>query len=342
MITISGETGGGQLLRSSLTLSMISGQPFRMTRIRGARPKPGLMRQHLTCVKAAEAVSGATVEGAEIGSRELVFTPGNVRGGDYHFAIGSGGSTTLVMQTVLPALLTASDKSTVVIEGGTHNPMAPPAEFLQQCYLPALQRMGVKAQVHVDRPGFMQAGGGILRAEILPLKKWKKIHLNERGGFQGAYGQVLHAHLDKQIALREVSAAVGVLGWEADTIGITSAASSIGPGSIVMLVANYENITELTSAVAEMGRSAEAVGSSAAKQLKNYMANEAPVGVHLADQLLLPMALAGGGSFTTFALSKHTLSHMELIPQFVPVKFEITEMSGGVKTISVAPMKRIS
>jgi RNA 3'-terminal phosphate cyclase (ATP) len=335
MLQITGDSGGGQLLRSSLTLSILTGQPFRMSQIRGARPKPGLMRQHLTCVQAAGAVSGAAMDGAEIGSTELSFTPGKIRGGDYQFAIGSGGSTTLVLQTILPALLQASEPSTVTITGGTHNPMAPPAEFLQECYLPVLRDMGAKVELHVERPGFMAAGGGILRAEISPMKKWKPLKLTERGKLVRCSGAILHAHLPDSIAERTRRSAASALDWKSDKISIQHTPSSLGPGGIILLRAEYENITELTSAVAEMGRNAESVGASAAKQMNNYLGTTGAVGVHLADQLLLPLALAGKGTFSTFGLSKHFQTHCSLIPQFLPVTFIITEGAAGERTVSL-------
>lgn len=331
ILSISGESGGGQLLRSSLSLALVTGRAFRMTNIRGKRPKPGLMRQHLTCVKAAAEVCGAEVEGAEMGSTELVFTPGKIAAGDYRFAIGSGGSTTLVLQTLLPALLHAEASSTLRIEGGTHNPMAPPFEFIEQCFLPVIQSMGVDATVTLERPGFMQAGGGVLTAQISPIKKWKKITLTERGEELGLFGKVLNAHLPRSIVEREIAAANGVLRLP---IEATEAADSAGPGNAIMLGARFVNVCEITTGIAQMGRSAEAVATSAAKSLRGYLASSAPVGAHLADQLLLPMALAGGGVFHTLSITEHTRTNMALIEQFLPVKFGLKELDAGVKAVT--------
>lgn len=239
ILQISGEAGGGQLLRSSLSLSLVTGQPFRMTNIRGKRPKPGLMRQHLTCVKAAAEICGGVVDGAELGSTELVFRPEKIVGGDNSFAIGSGGGTTLVLQTLLPALLHAEAASTLRIEGGTHNPMAPPFEFIGQCYLPALASMGVKASVALERAGFMQAGGGVLRAAVQPMKKWKKLKLTERGEAGETFGRVLHAHLHRDIAEREISTAAQILGWPEERIELRYANDSPGPGNALMLGARF-------------------------------------------------------------------------------------------------------
>ncbi len=336
MIQIDGSNGGGQILRSALSLSMVTGQSFRMINIRGARrPKPGLMRQHLTCVKAATEISDAAVDGADLGSMELVFAPGKIKAGNYAFAIGTGGSTTLVFQTLLPALLQAEAPSTLRIEGGTHNPLAPPFEFIDQCFLPVLRRMGAKVSFELERPGFMQVGGGAITGTIHPIKKWKRLSLLDRGDLVRTWGTVLHAHLSPFIAEREQQTAISMMGWEPSIIAIQSADESPGPGSIVMLGATYEHVTEISSAVAQIGRNAESVGSSAAKGLSNYLGNDAAVGMHLTDQLLLPLALAGTGSFTTFAMSKHTHAQMDLIPKFLPVKFEIEEQEKGVRLVRV-------
>ena len=334
ILQISGDSCGGQLLRSSLSLAMITGLPFRMTNIRGKRPKPGLMRQHLTCVKAAAEVCDACVDGAELGSVELVFRPGKVVGGDYSFAIGSGGSTTLVLQTLLPALLHAEAESTLRIEGGTHNPMAPPFDFIEHCYLPVIQSLGAKTEVKLERAGFMQAGGGVISAEVRPIKKWKKLKLTERGALHESFGRVLHAHLHRDIAEREIATATHLLEWPVGQIGLRYANDSTGPGNAILLGARFENVCEISSGIAQQGRSAEAVATGAAKGLSSYLASEAPVGVHLADQLLLPMALAGDGVFHTLAISNHTQTNMALIEQFLPVKFAVEEPAPGVKCIT--------
>jgi len=333
ILEISGEAGGGQLLRSSLSLALVTGRAFRMTNIRGKRPKPGLMRQHLTCVKAATEVCGAEVQGADMGSTELVFHPGKIATGDYTFAIGSGGSTTLVLQTLLPALLHAEAASTVRIEGGTHNPMAPPFEFIEQCFLPVMQSMGVKASVTLERPGFMQAGGGVIMANIAPIKKWKKLTLIERGELAESFGRVLQAHLPGEIAKREISTASHLLNWPEDRIDLRYANESIGPGNAILLSARFANVCEISSGIAQMGRSAESVATSAAKGLRSYLASSAPVGAHLADQLLLPMALAGGGVFHTLSITDHTRTNIEVIEQFLPVTFAVTEAAAGIKQV---------
>ncbi len=333
ILQISGVSGGGQLLRSSLSLALVTGQAFRMTNIRGKRPKPGLMRQHLTCVKAAAEICGASVDGAEMGSVELVFAPGKVVGGDYSFAIGSGGSTTLVLQTLLPALLHADTASTLRIEGGTHNPMAPPFEFIEQCYLPVMKSMGVKAAVTLERHGFMQAGGGVITAAIQPIKKWRKLELTERGELLETFGRVLHAHLHRDIAEREIATAARLLEWPEDKVELHFANDSAGPGNAILLGARFANVCEIVSGIAQMGKSAEAVATGAAKGLRGYLASSAPMGAHLADQLLLPMALAGGGVFHALSITDHSRTNMELIEKFLPVSFRVEDVAPGVRSI---------
>ena len=158
--------GGGQILRSSLTLSMITGRAFRIKNIRAGRAKPGLMRQHLTCVRAAAEMSGARVKGAEIGSQSLVFEPGAIKGGVYDFSIGTAGSTMLVLQTVLPALLMADAKSSVTLRGGTHNMNAPPYDFIEKAFFPVLRQMGAQVEASLKTYGFHPAGGGEVCVEI--------------------------------------------------------------------------------------------------------------------------------------------------------------------------------
>ncbi len=333
ILQISGDSGGGQLLRSALALSMVTGQAFRMTDIRGRRPKPGLMRQHLTCVKAAAEVCAATVAGAELGSVELVFAPGQIASGDYSFAIGSGGSTTLVLQTLLPALLYGAGQSSLRIEGGTHNPMAPPFEFIVQCFLPVLRRMGVRAVVSLERHGFMQAGGGVIIAEIGPLKKWKKLKLVERGECQGQSGVILQAQLDGSIAERELKTVEKVMGWTSGQTCLRWVNDSAGPGNAVLLTAQFDHVCEISTGIAQMGKSAEAVAHGAAKGLKSYLASSAPVGAHLADQLLLPMALAGGGELHTLSVTNHLKTNMSLIELFLETRFVVEELDRGVKRV---------
>lgn len=173
--------GGGQILRSALSLSLCTGQAFRIENIRARRKKPGLLHQHLTAVLAARAVGGAEVVGAELGSQTLEFRPGKVRPGRHRFAVGTAGSATLVFQTILPPLMTADGPSFIELEGGTHNPLAPPFDFLTGSFLPLIERMGAAVQGRLERPGFYPAGGGRFEASIEPAGSLGRLELMERG-----------------------------------------------------------------------------------------------------------------------------------------------------------------
>ena len=330
MLQIDGSRGegGGQILRTSLALSMITGTPIRIVNIRARRAKPGLMRQHLTAVQAAAAVSKARVEGAAVGSREIVFTPSAVTSGNYRFSIGTAGSTTLILQTVLPALILASGPTRLTLEGGTHNPLAPPFEFLDRAFLPLLQRMGPTVGVQLNRAGFYPAGGGSLSVTVNPVEKLQGLDLLERGEIQNRRATVLLANLPGHIAEREVRKLGELTSWDPLSFEIRHV-DSAGPGNAILLELESENVTEVFTAFGEVGVSAEAVAEKAVHEMRDYLKAEVPVGEHLADQLLLPLALAGSGSYRTLPLSLHAQTQVELIPEFLGVRFEVVEEEGG-------------
>ena len=204
MIRIDGSfgEGGGQILRTSLSLSLATGKPFRIEKIRAGRERPGLLRQHLTAVLAAAEVGGAEVDGATLGSTELTFSPGYVRSGEYKFSVGTAGSGTLVFQTILPALMLASEPSRLVIEGGTHNTAAPPFNFLARTFLPLVEYMGVKVQPQFERYGFYPVGGGRFRAEVHPVEALNGIQIGERGEINSRRAIAVFANLPRHIAQR--------------------------------------------------------------------------------------------------------------------------------------------
>jgi RNA 3'-terminal phosphate cyclase (ATP) len=172
--------GGGQILRTALSLSLLTGKPFQLTHIRAGRKKPGLMRQHLVCVQAAKAIGQAKVTGDHLHSTELTFEPQTVQAGHYHFAIGSAGSTMLVLQTLLPVLMMQSQSSTLKIEGGTHNPLAPTLDFIQRGFLPAVAKIGIQVEVVASQAGFAPVGGGIVDVVIQPWTDRQILTLRER------------------------------------------------------------------------------------------------------------------------------------------------------------------
>ena len=320
MLTIDGSfgEGGGQILRSALALSIMTNTPFRLENIRSKRKKPGLMRQHLTAARAAAEICNGQVVGGEIGARKLEFTPGAAIGGDYTFSIGTAGSTTLVLQTVLLPLVLAERPSTIVLEGGTHNPFAPPFDFLEKAYVPLLNRMGPRVEVILERPGFYPAGGGRMVVKVTPVRQLDGIKVTERGAEKTRRARAIISGLPRHIAEREIRVLETRLGWIGSSdMEIVEIASPVGPGNVVLLELAYENVNEVFTGFGEVGRDAEAVATHAVQQCQRYLKSTAPIGEYLTDQLLLPMAVAGSGEFRSTGLSLHAQTHIELISKFL-------------------------
>ena len=337
MIEIDGSLGegGGQILRSSLALSALTGQAVRLTRIRAGRPRPGLMRQHLTAVEAAAAVCGAETSGAALGSGTLTFKPGTVRGGTFHFPIGSAGSTTLVLQTVLlPLLLRADTPAEVVIEGGTHNQYAPPFDFIKHVYIPLLQRMCGRVEVEIERHGFYPAGGGRIRARIEPTPRLQPLELLTRGECLERRAVALSSAIRHSVGHEEAYLMTRLLAWPTECAAHQDVESP-GPGNAAFAHVRFEHTAELFTAFGERGLSREAVARRVAEQTKRFLDSEAPVGSHLADQLLLPLALAGGGRFRTLPATEHTKTNIDVIQRFLPVRIRTTELSHSSIEIEV-------
>ncbi|MDP2123992.1 MAG: RNA 3'-terminal phosphate cyclase [Parvibaculum sp.] len=337
MITIDGSEGegGGQILRNALALSLITGQPFRLVNIRGRRERPGLMRQHVTAIDAACQTGRAECEGVCIGASEIVFRPGRVEGGEYCFSIGTAGSTSLVLQTVLLPLMRAGSPSRLVLEGGTHNIWAPPFDFLDRCFLPALKRMGGKVGARLVRHGFHPRGGGRVEFEITPAPL-HAVDCLSRGALLDMGASVLIAGLPRSIAEEEIRVARKHLEWPDDICSIRELPQDLGPGNILMLEARFEHVTEIVSGVGRLGVSARSIARTAAQRLAGYMATSAFAGPYLADQLILPLALAGGGSFTTVKPTQHTRTAADVISKFLDCtcRFDIREDGSHLVSIS--------
>jgi len=351
MIELDGSQGegGGQILRTALALSLVTGKPFRMDNIRAKRPKPGLMRQHLACVNAAVAVGGGVGETSaanangqpvQIGETTLLFTPGRVRAGDYEFAVGSAGSCMLVLQTVLWPLLQAKEASTLLLSGGTHNPMAPSISFLT-LLAPYFAGNGEALyEIELRRHGFYPAGGGEARVRLKPpAQGFAAIDIMQRGALLEAYAECLHAGLPKGVAERELAVLQQGLGWDENRLRNRGLRNNEGPGNALLAVLRYEHITEVFAAYGEKTVSAEQVAHRLLREVRDYQAHSAPVGPHLADQLMIPMALAAmqgrTGRYWATELTEHTRTNARTIEAFLPVKFSCEVRESGV-VISIA------
>lgn len=339
MIVVDGSMGegGGQILRSSLSLSMLSGSPLKVEKIRAGRRKPGLMRQHLTAVLAAQKVCGAKVRGAEIGSGTLLFEPGEVKAGEYHLAIGTAGSTTLVLQTLLPALLRAPSSSHLVLEGGTHNPLAPPWDFLAEAFLPLLRRMGANIEARLEKPGFYPAGGGRIVVDIAPCPRLARLELLEVGAERQATARVLIAQLSEHVGRREAKTICKMTGWPPERVSVEELKGSNGPGNVILVRIVESELVEVITAFGEKGVSAENVAAEAVHLYRRHFARQVPVGEHLADQLLLPLALGEGGAFRTGPLSRHTTTQIALLERFLGTRIEHQEDEEGRYLVRVDP-----
>lgn len=328
--------GGGQVLRSALSLSVATRRPIRIENIRAGRAKPGLMRQHLTSARAAAAICGARIDGDAIGSRTLVFKPGPLQAGFHNFAVGSAGSCLLVLQTILPPLLLADGPSELVLEGGTHNPAAPPYELIERAWLPRLKQMGATIAARIERCGFMPAGGGRVVLEVTPGPV-RRFEAMVPGEIIRRTAEAIFANLAADIAQREL-AVVGERLELTDEDKRMRQVKADGSGNAVVVSIEGTTGAEVVASFGAPGMPAERVAESAAKQARDFCASGAAIGKHLADQLLVPMALLDGGRFTTSKPSRHTITNADVIRLFRPgsVTLEAGADDTNLYTVSVA------
>ena len=342
MIEIDGSMGegGGQVLRSSLTLSVITGQKMRIANIRLKRSKPGLGHQHLKSVHAAAEICGGVVEGDEIGSREISFVPGEIKGGNYHFDIGTAGSTSLVLQTVLLPLAKAKRPSVVTITGGTHVPWSPCFHYLDLNYLPFLWKMGLDVHLRMEQAGFNPRGGGRVRATIEPHEKLSPLRLMERGRVLEIRGVSAVANLGRGIAARQRRQVLGRLGrrYPLNNLRIADFPAQ-SSGSLILLLAEFEKSQACYFALGEKGKSADKVADDAIAEFEAFIATDGVIDQYLADQLLLPLAFASGPSeFHTSQVTKHLVTNADVIRAFLPAQITIRGEIGSPGVVEVDPI----
>lgn len=343
MIDIDGSQGegGGQIIRSSLALSAVTGRPLRIFNIRAGRKKPGLKKQHVVAANAAARICNAHCKGVEIGASEITFEPNPICAGHYEFQIGSAGSTSLVSQTVLPALLTADGKSTLVIEGGTHNPMAPTFDFIQQSYLPQLAKFGANVDSEIERMGFFPKGGGRVSFEITPVAQWQGHELLESGVLKSKSVTALVSALPANIGTREVDKICRKVGWPANVGKVIEVQDPHGPGNVVSIALDYENVCAMFTGFGQRGVKAEQVANSCYRDAKRFLDAQIPVEEYLADQLILPMSLAANAgcksSFRTYQLSGHSVTHLDVVKLFLDIKIETMAEENGTVAVQIGP-----
>jgi RNA 3'-terminal phosphate cyclase (ATP) len=336
--------GGGQVLRTALALSAIRGMPVEVFGIRSRRKSPGLQAQHLTAVTALAEICRAQVEGASLGSQRVLFTPGAIRPDEYHFDVGTAGSTALVLQAILLPLALTDGSSRIRLTGGTHVPWSPPADYLRDVCFPVLAGMGIAARLRGDRWGFYPRGGGRVVVEVAGGADLFPTTLVYRGGSPELRGVSAVANLPRKIAERQRDRALQRLRREglSAEVEIVEADAS-GTGTFLMLVAEIAGIPAGFSALGERGKPAERVADEAVDGLLDFLKAEAACDPHLADQLILPMALTPGTSrLTTSRVTRHLLTTVQLVQQLLgcPVQVGGEEGQPGQVTIEGAGIGR--
>lgn len=305
--------GGGQILRTALALSLCTKTPFQIEQIRAKRKKPGLLAQHLTCVRAATQIGNAQVQGDELGSTTLRFEPGELQAGKFEFDIGTAGSTTLVLQAVLPALGLANAPSELLLHGGTHNPAAPTFDFLQHTLAPVLARIGLGLELSLERHGFYPAGGGRIRVKVTPCAGYSPLELVDRSPIRERSAHILLLNLPESLVRRESILLQPALGVEPEL----QQASGHGQANVVSIRLRSDELCETFTAFGDPRLRVEAITRGLIDLAMEYDRSGAPVGPHLADQLIVFMALAGEGRFRTSFATPHTKTAIEVCRLFL-------------------------
>ncbi|MGB2895774.1 MAG: RNA 3'-terminal phosphate cyclase [Anaerolineales bacterium] len=320
MIEIDGAKGegGGQILRSALTLSLMTDRNFRIVNIRARRSTPGLRPQHLASVKAAVSVGQALVEGAHLGSREIAFRPSSINPGSYRFEIPTAGSTSLVLQTIFLPLSTAESPSEIEIIGGTHVPWSPSFHYLDLNWLPAMRALGFRASLELELAGFYPQGGGLIRASVQPVRRIAPLQGIHRGDLLRLRGLSTVSNLPEGIAERQRKRAVKRLADTGRQVEIEiQTLPSAGKGTLLLLKAEFESGQACYFGLGARGKPAERVADEAVDALHAFLNGGGVVDEFLADQLLLPLAFADGDSeFHTSKITQHLLTNAEVIRDF--------------------------
>ncbi|MEM7828094.1 MAG: RNA 3'-terminal phosphate cyclase [Candidatus Aenigmatarchaeota archaeon] len=344
MIEINGSygEGGGQILRTALSLSCITGKPFRIFHIRKGREKPGLMPQHLTSIMAAKEISDAYVEGGYIGSTDLIFSPRKTKAGEYSFDIGTAGSTLLLLQTIIPPLLFSEHVSKISIKGGTHVPFSPCYDYIEKVFAPFLNSIGIRINLKIKSYGFYPKGGGFIEAEIYPADSISSVEIVERGRLIGIRGVSSVANLPLSIAERQRASAKAYLKEKlGDWVPIdikTMDVPSPAEGTFVFLLCESDNVLSGFSSLGRKGKSAERVGEEAASELTAYIRSDGALDPHLSDQIVIYLAMASSTSrFTTSSITDHLLTNLWTIGQFFKFKYSVEGQKDGPGLISITP-----
>lgn len=343
MIEIDGSygEGGGQILRTALSLSCLLNRPFRIFNIRKGRKKPGLMPQHLTCVRAAQLLSDSKVTGDFKGSTEFTFSPNTVRAGDFFFDIGTAGSTSLVLQTLIPSLIWSKRKTSVILKGGTHVPFSPSFHYITEVFAPALKRLGIRMEITIESYGFYPKGGGRIRAEIYPATEINPLQVSDRGKILNITGYSGVGNLPLSIAERQKKAALDKIHSGMPDISCPESleilnAETPGQGTFIFIKSKFENSLAGFTAIGERGKRAETVGEEAAGEFLQYYSTNGALDQHLTDQIVPYLSLCESGSiFTTSCITRHLLTNLWVVGLFHEYSYSIEGETGKTGTVKI-------
>jgi RNA 3'-terminal phosphate cyclase (ATP) len=327
--------GGGQILRTSLSLAVITGNSLKLVNIRGGRKKPGLRPQHLAAVRACASVCGAKLDGAELGARKITFIPGDIAPGSYEFHIGTAGAATLVLQTILPALSMANGESSLLVSGGTHVPWSPPYHHVAQVFVPTINQLGFKCEPQIKQWGWYPKGGGVIQARVQPYSALGSFNLDQPFELRRVSGISASSRLPEHIRVRQknqVEARLQKAGIQGEIELVDVHARN--PGTLLFLCVQGKDSLAGFSSLGARGKRAERVADEAADDFFHFLESGAAYDCHLADQLLIYLASeAGKHQFTTSKVTQHLLTNAWVIEKFLPVKFEIKGGLGEPGTV---------
>jgi RNA 3'-terminal phosphate cyclase (ATP) len=331
--------GGGQILRSALTLSMMTGKPFKLINIRANRSKPGLQPQHLMCVRAASTICEGNYKGGSIGSAVLYFEPGKVKPGKYTFNIGTAGTTSLVLQTIyLPLALRCEQLSEIVVTGGTHTLHAPCYHFLETTWASYMARLGIKIELKMIRPGFYPRGGGEIHSIVHPCPQVHGLTLTAKAEITTAGGFSAYAGLPESVGRRQsrrmsvklksqgIESHIPLEEWQA-----------ANPGTVAAIIFRQTPVPTLFFGLGERGKPAEAVADDAANEALAFRDTNGPVDPHSADQLLLPLVFTRSASrYRTSQITRHLTTNIKTVRKFVDRSIELDAEEGDAGTVQVS------
>jgi len=341
MLEIDGSMGegGGQVLRTCLSLSLITNKAFQISNIRAGRRKPGLSAQHLKAVEAAASIGKASVDGANLKSTFLKFSPRKINPGKYKIDIGTAGSTSLVLQSICIPLSEADCASTISISGGTHVPWSPSFEFLKHHWIAFLNNIGYNISLDILSAGFYPQGGGQIKAKIQPSKSYYPVNLTKRGDLRQIRGYSTAANLNLKIAERQRDQVIRRLGnrYALNDIQIISLPSKF-KGTTICLIGEFEHSQCCYAALGELGKPAEKVADEVVDQLENFLSTDAAIDEYLADQIILPLSIAGSKSvFSTAKITNHLITNAKVIERFLPVVINIKGRLNSSSLVTIEP-----